>query len=47
MLVLLEAVPSGYIKVSEVGCRELSSSPWNRLPRASWRKRREKGGWPG
>lgn len=35
MLVLLEVVPSGYIKVSEVGCREPSSSPWNRLPRAS------------
>lgn len=35
MLVLLEAMPSGYIKVSEVGCSEPSSSPWNRLPKAS------------
>lgn len=35
MVVLLEAVPSGYIRVSEVGCREPSSSPWNRLPSAS------------
>jgi len=35
MLVLLEAVPSGYIRVSEVGCKEPSSSPWNRLPSAS------------
>lgn len=36
MLVLLEAVPRGYINVSEVGCREPSSSPWNRLPSASY-----------
>lgn len=36
MLVLLEAVPSGYIRVSDVGCREFSSSPWNRLPSASY-----------
>lgn len=35
MLVLLEAVPSGYISVNEVGCREPSSKPWNRPPRAS------------
>uniref|UniRef100_A0A8C0UBT0 Uncharacterized protein n=1 Tax=Cyanistes caeruleus TaxID=156563 RepID=A0A8C0UBT0_CYACU len=47
MLVLLEAVPSGYMSVSEVGCREPSSSPWNRPPRASWGERRKKRGGPG
>lgn len=39
MLVLLEAEPSGYMSVSEVGCREPSSSPWNRPPRDSWGRR--------
>lgn len=47
MLVLLEAVPSGYISVSEVGCREPSSSPRNRPPRASWGERRKKQGGAG
>lgn len=35
MSVLLEGEARGYSKVKEVGCRNTTSRPWKRLPRAS------------
>lgn len=39
MSVLLEGEARGYSKVKEVGCRNTTSRPWKRLPRASCEER--------
>lgn len=39
MSVLLEGEARRYSKVKEVGCRNTTSRPWKRLPRASCEER--------